>query len=747
MLDLSRARDRMVDVQIARRGVRDPAVLDAMRRVPREAFVEAGFEELAYEDGPLPIGEGQTISQPYIVALMIEAAEVKPGDSVLEVGAGSGYAAAVMGQIADHVYAIERHPSLGESARQRFRNLGYDNIDLRVGDGTKGWPEILPFDAILVAAGGPEAPRALKEQLAIGGRLVVPVGQERRQSLLKITRKSDTEYEEEDLGAVAFVPLIGEQGWAEDGRRAATNHLPGQSRTLPEMIAEAAEPLPDLGDPAFGRLFDRFADRRVILLGEASHGTSEFYRARAAITRRLVEEHGFAIVAVEADWPDATAVDRYVRHRPARPGAEPPFQRFPTWMWRNTDVDEFIGWLRAHNDNVEAKQRAGFYGLDIYNMSGSIAAVFEYLDKVDPEAAAVARERYGCLTPWQKEPSTYGRAVLTSGYRKCEQVVIEQCRALLEKRLEYTRQDGESFLDAAQNARLIACAERYYRIMYYGGAESWNLRDTHMFETLGHLLEARGPRSKAVVWAHNSHIGDARYTEMGVVREELNIGQLCRERFGDDAALIGFGTHMGTVAAASDWGGDMQVKRVRPSHRDSYERLCHDADVPRFLLDLGRHEALRRRLLEPRLERFIGVIYRPDTELMSHYSDASLPQQFDAFVWFDETSAVAPLGPEHVKPGAPDTIRSGCESDVAGRRLRPRKVRLDASRAAGRRFALSLNRCVWDGALCLAYREFGDRWLDEAQNGWWPMSSGCSAVRVGFVLRKAKNVVAIHCRT
>src|SRR3954452_1058754 len=661
--DLSRARDRMVNIQIAGRGVRDPLVLEAMRRVPREAFVEPGFEEFAYEDGPLPIGEGQTISQPYIVALMIEAAEVRPGDRVLEVGAGSGYAAAVMSQIADRVYAIERIPSLGEAARCRFERLGYDNIELRVGDGTTGWPETAPFDAILVAAGGPDVPPALKEQLAIGGRLVIPVGEDLHdQTLLKITRTSETAFEGEDLGTVRFVPLIGEQGWAEEGRRSATNHLPGQSRgqTLPQMIADAAEPLPDPEDLAFGRLFDRFGDRRVVLLGEASHGTSEFYQARAAITQRLIEEYGFAIVAVEADWPDAAAVDRYVRHRPARAGAEPPFQRFPTWMWRNTEIAALIDWMRMQNEGLREQDRqVGFFGLDLYNMSGSIAAVLEYLDKVDPEAAAVARERYACLTPWQKEPSTYGRAVLTAGYRKCEQAVIDQCRELLQRRLDYAARDGEGFLDAAQNARLIASAERYYRIMYYGGPESWNLRDTHMFETLRHLLEARGPRSKAVVWAHNSHIGDARYTEMGVVREELNIGQLCRERFGTEAALIGFGTHTGAVAAATDWDGEMAIKRVRPSHRDSYERLCHDAGLPRFLLDLGRDEALRRRLLEPRLERFIGVIYRPDTELMSHYSDASLPRQFDAYIWFDETTAVTPLGPEHRKTGTPDIYPFG----------------------------------------------------------------------------------------
>jgi protein-L-isoaspartate(D-aspartate) O-methyltransferase len=647
----------MVDAQIARRGIRDAAVIGAMRQVPREEFVNPGYEEFAYEDTPLPIDEEQTISQPYIVALMIEAAGVSPGTSVLEIGAGSGYAAALLSRIAKSVYAVERHASLAESARRRFEKLGYDNIQLRTGDGTTGWADAAPFDAILVSAAGAGVPPALRDQLAIGGRLVIPVSEKRRsQRLRKITRVGRTRFEEEDLGAVSFVPLIGSQGWAEDGTRTASNHLAGHSRHrgLPELIAEAAEPLPGFDDTAFGRLFDRYADRRVILLGESSHGTSEFYRARAAITRRLIEEHGYSIVAVEADWPDAAAVDRYVRHR-AGTAPETPFQRFPTWMWRNVDVDHFLHWLRSHNAPLNKNQRAGFYGLDLYNLSGSIAAVLRYLEKIDPEAAVTARERYGCLTPWQNEPATYGRAVLKANYRKCEAPVVEQCRALLASHLEYAQQDEESFLDAAQNARLIASAERYYRVMYYGGAESWNLRDTHMFETLGHLLEARGPKSKAVVWAHNSHIGDARFTEMGTLRDELNIGQLCRQRFGDEAALIGFGTHAGTVSAAHDWDGDMQIMRVRPSHQDSYERACHDSGVPRFFLDLQRDEAVRNRLLQPRIERFIGVIYRPDTEMMSHYAEASLPQQFDGFVWFDETSAVTPLGPQHARPGAPDT--------------------------------------------------------------------------------------------
>ncbi|MDG4874973.1 protein-L-isoaspartate(D-aspartate) O-methyltransferase [Mesorhizobium sp. WSM4935] len=662
MLDLSRERRRMVDVHLSRRGIRDREILAAMREVPREAFVDPGYEEFAYEDGPLPIAEGQTISQPYIVAFMLEMAEIGPGDQVLEVGTGSGYAAAVMSRVVDHVYTIERHAALAEAARQRFQNLGYGNIEVRTGDGTRGWPEAAPFDAIVVAASGPGAPLALQQQLDVGGKLVIPVGDDPdEQRLLKVTRTGASTYSEEDFGGVRFVPLIGEQGWREESRPGIARTLPlARPRSLPEMIAAAAEPLLDFDDPGFAEAFDRFADRRVVLLGEASHGTSEFYRARAAITKSLIERHGFTIVAVEADWPDAAAIDRYVRGRGASPGADRPFRRFPTWMWRNTDVAAFVEWLREHNEKVKALQpQAGFHGLDIYNMRGSIAAVLEYLDRVDPEAARVARERYGCLTPWQTEPSTYSRAALTKGYRECEKAVLEQCRDMLARQLDHAGQEGEELFDAAQNARLIASAERYYRTMYYGGPQSWNLRDTHMFETLERILDARGPNAKAVVWAHNSHIGDARYTEMGISREEVNIGQLCRQRFGDAAALIGFGTHAGTVAAATDWDGEMEIKSVRPSREDSYERLCHDSGIDRFLLDLGRDPNLRDRLTERRLERFIGVIYRPETELHSHYADASLARQFDAFVWFDETSAVTPLGPEHAAQGVPETYPFG----------------------------------------------------------------------------------------
>ena len=429
---------------------------------------------------------------------------------------------------------------------------------------------------------------------------------------------------------------------------------------LASRLREAAEALPEIEDPAFAAAFDRFASARVVLLGEASHGTSEFYRARAAITRRLIERHGFSIVAVEADWPDAAAIDRYVRLGPYQPTRVAPFTRFPTWMWRNRDVDDFVSFLRGHNAKKPRDARVGFYGLDLYSMNASMAAVLGYLDRVDPEAAEVARARYGCLTPWARELAAYGRASLSKGYALCETPVTRTLLELLQKELSYAERDGDLFFDAAQNARLVAHAERYYRIMYYGSRESWNLRDRHMFETLQRILAWAGPDRKAVVWAHNSHIGDARFTEMGSERGELNIGQLCRQAWGGDAALIGFGTHSGTVAAASEWDAPMEIKTVRPSRPDSYEALFHEAGHARALLDMrkGLEPDVRQALSDPRLERYIGVIYRPETERWSHYSRASLPDQYDAFVWFDETHAITPM-PTRTTAGEDETYPFG----------------------------------------------------------------------------------------
>lgn len=445
------------------------------------------------------------------------------------------------------------------------------------------------------------------------------------------------------------------RGWKQlhAGAAEPRSFQPQDGASLSRLIAAHAEPLPDPEDATFGAAFDRFADATVVLLGEASHGTSEFYRARAAITRRLVEHHGFNIVALEADWPDAACLNRYVRGQHAKPGADPPFQRFPTWMWRNAEFAAFTDSLRQWNLGQPEASRCGVYGLDLYSLGRSMRAVIDYLDHADPEAAEVARARYSCLRPWAEDPARYGRIALTSGHAKCEGAVLDMLGDLLSRGLDDT-DDSEGVLGAIQNARLVANAEAYYRVMYYGSAESWNLRDTHMFETLRQLLEAKGPAAKAVVWAHNSHIGNAAFTGMGVEQGELNIGQLCREHFGDKAALVGFGTHSGTVACATDWDMPMEVKAVRPSLSDSHERLAHDSGVGRFLLDLRKHEALQAALVEPRLQRFIGVIYRPETERWSHYVSCQLPWQYDGYVWFDESRAVTPLKGEQ-KRGADET--------------------------------------------------------------------------------------------
>ena len=427
---------------------------------------------------------------------------------------------------------------------------------------------------------------------------------------------------------------------------------------LPRLIADTAEPLPDIDDRTFSEFFDRFGDARVVLLGEASHGTSEFYRARAAISRRLIERHGFTIVAAEADWPDAATVDRYVRHRPWREGELRAFERFPTWMWRNREFDAFVRWMRQHNEQRPYERMCGFYGLDLYNLSASMRAVIDFLEEKDPELARLAHRRYGCLDPWAENPALYGRNALIEGYARCEVGVVQMLKDLLQNQIDCFAEECDEWLDAAANARLVKDAEAYYRVMYHGSAESWNLRGTHMFDTLNMILDAKGSGSKAIVWAHNSHIGNAKFTDMGMHRDELNIGQLAKDRFGHDARLIGFGTHSGTVAAADDWDEPMKIKKVQPSLPESYERICHESEVPKFLLDLRegkRDERLAGELMEPRLERFIGVIYRPETERWSHYSQAILPKQFDGYVWFDESEAVSPL-PAELRPGEAPSV-------------------------------------------------------------------------------------------
>src|SRR5436305_2953313 len=417
-----------------------------------------------------------------------------------------------------------------------------------------------------------------------------------------------------------------------------------------EFVREIAEPLSGGADDYDG-LLELIGDARFVLLGEATHGSHEFYSERAAITRRLIAEKDFSILAIEADWPDSSRVHRYVRGATVDADADQAlsgFRRFPTWMWRNTVVVEFVEWLREFNDKLDPKKApAGFYGMDLYSLHASIDAVLNYLNKVDPEAATRARRRYSCFEHFSQEPQEYGYAATAGIIESCEDEVVAQLTEIQRNAAAFLTRVGQASADelffAEQNARLVKNAEQYYRSMFRGRASSWNLRDRHMVETienlLAHLDGSRQP--KAIVWAHNSHLGDARATEMSHYGE-VNVGQLLRERFGNETVLIGFSTHHGTVTAASDWGAPTERKNVRPALRGSYEELFHETGLPRFWIDLqgaGQIGVLQQR----RIERAIGVIYRPETERLSHYFHARLPEQFDAIIHIDETCAVEPL--------------------------------------------------------------------------------------------------------
>jgi erythromycin esterase-like protein len=418
-----------------------------------------------------------------------------------------------------------------------------------------------------------------------------------------------------------------------------------------ELVREVARPLTG-GANDYDALLDLIDDSRIVLLGEASHGTHEFYFERAAITKRLIAEKDFTVLAIEADWPDASRVHRYVRSTSDDANANEAlsgFRRFPTWMWRNTVVVEFVEWLREFNKDIDPKRApTGFYGMDLYSLHASIDAVLSYLQKLDPDAAKRARVRYSCFDHFSREPQEYGYAATVGAAESCEDAVVEQLAELRRKAGEFLSRDGEVATEelffAEQNARLVKNAEQYYRSMFRGRASSWNLRDRHMVETIealvAHLNGSRQP--KAIIWAHNSHLGDARATEMSQ-HGELNVGQLIREHYGEEAVLVGFSTHHGTVTAASDWGERAERKNVRPALEGSYEELFHQTGLEQFWIDL-RNVGDKVGVLDgPRLERAIGVIYRPETERLSHYFNARLPRQFDAIIHIDETRAIEPL--------------------------------------------------------------------------------------------------------
>lgn len=425
-------------------------------------------------------------------------------------------------------------------------------------------------------------------------------------------------------------------------------------KKLVGLINDKCEPLDIHQKGAYDTLLDKIGDANIVLIGEATHGTHEFYQIRADITRELILKKGFMAIAVEADWPDAYRVNRYVKGLGAKQDPESAlsdFTRFPTWMWRNTTLLPFLKWLRTHNDKIsDETHQVGFYGLDLYSMQSSIEAVLAYLETVDPKAAERAVERYACFDHLSIDPETYGYLTNTGMKEPCISQAIEQYLELQHNTLHWLEKDGlpaeEALFYATQNARLVKNAETYYRTHFEGRVSSWNIRDRHMAETLNvlshHLEHMTNKNAKIVVWAHNSHVGDARATEMRD-QGELNIGQLVREEYGDTAYLIGFSTYQGTVTAASEWGDDPEQKTIVPGMPGSYEALFHEVNHKNFLLHLKDDKDLDHYLHLPRLLRAIGVLYRPDTERESHYFFTQLPYQFDTIIHIDKSTAVQPI--------------------------------------------------------------------------------------------------------
>ena len=440
-----------------------------------------------------------------------------------------------------------------------------------------------------------------------------------------------------------------------------------KTRAAPSDDMVVAE-LEDLARPLDGPahldpLIEAIGDARYVLLGEATHGTSEFYKWRTEITQQLIAQKHFSFVAVEGDWPDCYRVNRFVKGGEGNSAQDVlhAFSRWPTWMWANREVVDLVRWLRARNDRMLDDRKIGFYGLDVYTLWDSMHAVIDYLQRVDPNAVAAARRAYSCFEPYNEDAQEYARAtalVPTS----CQAEAVSALVALRSAAAEH-KEDGdpESFFAAEQNAIVAKNAELYYRTMVRGGPTSWNVRDHHMMETLDRLMQHHGPYAKAIVWEHNTHIGDARFTDMGRAGM-VNVGQLARQSHEKDGVwLIGFGTFKGTVIAAREWGGDMEKMTVPDARAGSYEAAMHQA-VGRDSLFIFRDEdeEATLRLREPRGNRAIGVVYDPRTEHWGNYVPTILPNRYDAFIHIEESKAVDPLHLAAVVDGeVPETFPSG----------------------------------------------------------------------------------------
>ena len=622
-----------IETHLRDKGITSDILVNAFKNIPEEFYLSEIIQPYFYEDVRIEKSLDNLEPRVFVIARMLEQMGIKKGEKILIAGVDSIFVLVILSKIYEKVYSIETNETYANWSKDVLKNIGITNVEIEVGKLELGLSKKAPFDAILIASELEETPENLNQQLKIGGNMIIPIGVDWSHAILELTeRVSSTEFKNKSIRESYFIPR--------------PKHLPLISKTefLDEEIIDEiginAKAFTSTSDFPMDQLLKRIGNAKVVLIGEASHGTSEFYRTRQEITKALIEKCGFNFVCAEADWSDAEQINNYVKNNYKQQNWMP-FVRFPQWMWKNVEVLEFVEWLKKHNNSNG--NSIGFYGLDLYGLENSIDLVIKYLEGIDPGLAKTARKRYGCITPYMRDPAIYGKLVLNNQLQSCEQEVVKMLFDLLKNknRLDHSQE----FFYTYQNATVVADAERYYKAMYYGSAESWNLRDLHMFYTLRSLMAFHGPTAKTIVWAHNSHIGNALSTEM-YARGEINIGHLCREQYGKSCYSIGFGTHHGTVAAAENWGSKMEVMKVNNSLQGSFENLCHQTKIENFTLPLREKEAddtLRTLLSSPKLERAIGVIYRPKTELLSHYFQAVLSSQFDEYIWINKTKAVTPI--------------------------------------------------------------------------------------------------------
>lgn len=619
--------------QLKDKGISNTLLLEAFKNIPEAFYLSESLHPYFYEDVRIEKSIENTEPRVIVIARMLEQLKVKEEEKILITGVDSIYILVVLSKIYKDVYTVETNNTYANWTLEVLKTIDITNVHIKIGNPEKGWEEKGPFDAILIATELKKISSTIKKQLKIGAQLLAPVGPDWSHVMLEIIKRvSEKEFITKATRDSYFIPnpkmipKIGTETYPEN--------------EIIDEIGINSIPFKSIKKFPIEGLLERIGDAKVVLLGEASHGTSEFYLTRQEITKALIEKKGFNFICAEADWSDAEQINNYVRNQ-YKAQDWMPFVRFPEWMWKNKEVLNFVDWLKEYN--TKNNNTIGFYGLDLYGLENSIDLVIKYLENIDEELAELAKSRYACIIPYMSNPAIYGKLVINNKLESCEKEVLKMLFDLLKNKNKLNH--SQEYFYAYQNATVVIDAERYYKAMYYGSAESWNLRDFHMFYTLKSLLAYYGKDTKTVVWAHNSHVGNALATEM-YARGEINIGHLCREHFGKKSYHIGFGTNTGTVAAARNWGDKMEVININESIENSYENLCRRTNVSKFTLPLREEHSdknLSHFLSTPRFQRAIGVVYKPETELMSHYFKCVLPSQFDEYIWFNKTKAVTPI--------------------------------------------------------------------------------------------------------